>query len=164
MYLLLYSELMESAGVSIHDPERRQNQYRSRRKLSRYSQSRQGGQLSHENYCRARDVLLTRSLCCCEFSETNFSYSEYFFSRCAKNWPKIADATKAIFAMPVIAWDGDGMPSVKPAFKYYWAITMPLTLSVFLAWGLVMLLPWHRWNLRLKGKKAGARDIEHPSR
>ncbi|PVH79023.1 hypothetical protein DL98DRAFT_516380 [Cadophora sp. DSE1049] len=70
----------------------------------------------------------------------------------------------AIFAMPVFDWDDNGRPSVKPAFKYYWAITAPLTLSVFLSWALAMVLPWHRWGFKLSGKKMGKGDIELPSR
>ncbi|KAH7416743.1 hypothetical protein BKA64DRAFT_655996 [Cadophora sp. MPI-SDFR-AT-0126] len=70
----------------------------------------------------------------------------------------------AVFAMPVFDWDSNGKPFVKPAFKYYWAITAPLTLSVFLSWGLAMILPWHRWIFKLSGKKAVQADVELPLR
>ncbi|KAL5322298.1 hypothetical protein ACEPPN_010270 [Leptodophora sp. 'Broadleaf-Isolate-01'] len=72
----------------------------------------------------------------------------------------------AIFAMPVIDWDENGQPKVKPAFKYYWAVTAPLTLSIFLSWGLAMLLPWHRWIPKFSGNrnKQTNGDIGPPSR
>ncbi|KAG4432064.1 hypothetical protein IFR05_012459 [Cadophora sp. M221] len=72
----------------------------------------------------------------------------------------------AIFAMPVIDWDENGRPTMKPAFKYYWAITAPLTLSVFLSWGLAMLLLWHRWIPKFSGtrNKPTNGDIDLASR
>lgn len=77
--------------------------------------------------------------------------------------PNIADAAKGIFAMPVFDWDSNGKPSVKPAFKYYWAVTAPLTLSVFLSWGLAMMLPWHRWIVKLGWERGTAVDVEKSS-
>jgi hypothetical protein len=56
---------------------------------------------------------------------------------------------KAIFAMPVYDWDGNGVPIVKSGFKYYWAVTIPLTAVVLLSWGLAMLLPWRAWVARI---------------
>jgi hypothetical protein len=47
--------------------------------------------------------------------------------------------------MPVFNWDTGSTPVVKDAFKYYWAIAIPLTFLVFVAWGIVMLLPWRVW-------------------
>jgi hypothetical protein len=57
--------------------------------------------------------------------------------------------TQAIFAMPVYDWDGNGVPIVKSGFKYYWAVTIPLTAVVLLSWGLAMLLPWRAWVARI---------------
>jgi Mg2+ and Co2+ transporter CorA len=56
----------------------------------------------------------------------------------------------AIFAMPVFNWDGNS-PIIKPAFKYYWAVTGPLTLFVLLSWALAMLLPWKLWLSMVNG-------------
>ena len=49
--------------------------------------------------------------------------------------------------MPVFNWDGigDHTPVVKTAFKYYWAVTVPLTVLVFTVWAFAMLFPWRRW-------------------
>jgi Mg2+ and Co2+ transporter CorA len=66
----------------------------------------------------------------------------------------------AIFAMPVFDWDGNTL-IVKPGFKYYWAVTAPLTLFVLLSWSLAMLLPWKSWLSTIKGgRKALNRDVE----
>jgi len=59
----------------------------------------------------------------------------------------------AIFAMPVFEWDGTGTPAIKSGFKRYWAITVPLTVTVFLIWGAATLLPWRSWVGERLGKK-----------
>ncbi|KAH8772028.1 hypothetical protein F5882DRAFT_506105 [Hyaloscypha sp. PMI_1271] len=67
----------------------------------------------------------------------------------------------AIFAMPVIDWEAEGMPVVKKGFKYYWAVTAPLTLLVLASWGLAMLFPWKKWISRLiESPQTRGRDIE----
>jgi hypothetical protein len=52
--------------------------------------------------------------------------------------------------MPVFDFDADSAPVMKPAFRYYWAITLPLTVTVLLVWSLMTLLPWERWTARWK--------------
>jgi len=47
--------------------------------------------------------------------------------------------------MPVYDWDGDGAPSVKSGFKYYWIVAAPLTVFVLISWASAMLLPWKAW-------------------
>lgn len=47
--------------------------------------------------------------------------------------------------MPVFNWDGNGAPAIKPGFKYYWAVAIPLTILVLGIWALSMLLPWKEW-------------------
>ncbi len=39
-------------------------------------------------------------------------------------------------------WDGDGAPVIKSGFKYYWAVTIPVTLLVLTIWALAMFVPW----------------------
>jgi Mg2+ and Co2+ transporter CorA len=56
----------------------------------------------------------------------------------------------AIFAMPMFDWDAN-TPTIKPGFKYYWAVTAPLTLFVLLSWALAMLLPWKLWLSMVNG-------------
>lgn len=51
----------------------------------------------------------------------------------------------AIFALPFFDWDSDGSPAVKAEFKYYWAITLPLTFLVLILWTLATILPWRKW-------------------
>jgi Mg2+ and Co2+ transporter CorA len=51
----------------------------------------------------------------------------------------------AIFAMPLYNWDDNTLPVIKDGFKYYWAITIPLTVLVLVLWALAMLLPWALW-------------------
>jgi hypothetical protein len=62
----------------------------------------------------------------------------------------------AIFAMPVFEWDGN-TPIIKLRFKYYWAVTVPLTLFVLLLWALAMLLPWKSWLSKLKKRTEGSK-------
>jgi len=63
--------------------------------------------------------------------------------------------------MPVIDWEAEGMPVVKKGFKYYWAVTAPLTLLVLASWGLAMLLPWKKWISGLiESPRTRGRDIE----
>jgi Mg2+ and Co2+ transporter CorA len=65
----------------------------------------------------------------------------------------------ALFAMPVFDWDNN-TPAVKTGFKYYWAVTIPLTLFVILSWGLAMLLPLKSWLSMVKGgRKYPDRDV-----
>jgi hypothetical protein len=48
--------------------------------------------------------------------------------------------------MPVLDFSvQDGGSVFKPSFKYYWAVTIPLTFVLILVWSLVLLLPWKRW-------------------
>jgi hypothetical protein len=42
--------------------------------------------------------------------------------------------------MPVYNWDVNGAPMVKPGFKYYWAVTIPLTILVLMLWALAMTI------------------------
>ena len=63
--------------------------------------------------------------------------------------------------MPVIDWEAEGMPVIKEGFKYYWAVTAPLTLLVLASWGLAMLFPWKKWISRLiENPQTRGRDIE----
>ncbi|KUJ07168.1 uncharacterized protein LY89DRAFT_691967 [Mollisia scopiformis] len=66
----------------------------------------------------------------------------------------------AVFAMPVFDWDADGAPVMKPASRYYWAITVPLTVTILLTWCLMILLPWNKWIDGLKGKGEGEVESE----
>lgn len=43
--------------------------------------------------------------------------------------------------MPTFNWDGDGVPTINSGFKYYWAITIPVTLLVLFIWILARMLP-----------------------
>jgi hypothetical protein len=52
------------------------------------------------------------------------------------------DSSQAIFAMPVFNWDETGTAIVKPGFKYYWAVSVPLTAIVLLSWAIAILSPW----------------------
>jgi hypothetical protein len=57
--------------------------------------------------------------------------------------------------MPVFNWDVNGVPLIGPGFKYYWAVTIPLTVLVLKTWALGMFLPWRRWFAgTLHGSKA----------
>lgn len=68
---------------------------------------------------------------------------------------------QAIFAMPVFNWDGNGSPVIKTGFKYYWAVTAPLTLFVLVLWALAMLLPWKSWVAKVQEKeKADEQDVK----
>jgi ABC-type microcin C transport system permease subunit YejB len=60
--------------------------------------------------------------------------------------------------MPVYDWDANGVPVIKKGFKYYWAVTIPLTAVVLLSWGVVTLLPWRAWVARIS--KSGKRNDE----
>ncbi|PMD67668.1 uncharacterized protein K444DRAFT_606570 [Hyaloscypha bicolor E] len=51
--------------------------------------------------------------------------------------------------MPVLDWEAEGRPVVKKGFKYYCAVTAPLTLLVLASWGVAMLFPWKKWISRL---------------
>jgi hypothetical protein len=64
--------------------------------------------------------------------------------------------------MPVFNWDGNGAPAIKPGFKYYWAVAVPLTILVLGVWALGMLLPWKEWCAKKKGIwiARGHRDFE----
>lgn len=54
--------------------------------------------------------------------------------------------------MPVFEWDGSGSPVFRSGFKRYWAITVPLTVTVFLLWGAATILPWRSWLFERYGK------------
>jgi hypothetical protein len=71
---------------------------------------------------------------------------------------------KAIFAMPVYDWDGNGVPIVKSGFKYYWAVTIPLTAVVLLSWGLALLLLWRAWVARISKSEKREEDEEYEMR
>jgi hypothetical protein len=43
--------------------------------------------------------------------------------------------------MPTFNWDDDGVPTINSGFKYYWAITIPVTLLVLFIWILARMLP-----------------------
>jgi hypothetical protein len=43
--------------------------------------------------------------------------------------------------MPTFNWDEDGVPTINSGFKYYWAITIPVTLLVLFIWILARMLP-----------------------
>ena len=53
--------------------------------------------------------------------------------------------------MPFFNWDDDGAPVIKSGFKYYWAVTMPLTILVLTTWALGMALPWKKWFAKMFG-------------
>ena len=59
-------------------------------------------------------------------------------------------------------WDGDGAPAIKSGFKYYWAVTIPLTILVLTLWALGMFLPWKEWfgkeTRRLRTQGLGSKD------
>ena len=67
---------------------------------------------------------------------------------------------QAIFAMPAFNWDGNGPPLIKTGFKYYWAVTAPLTVFVLVSWALAMLLPWRSWVAKIQGKENAGQDVE----
>jgi hypothetical protein len=72
-----------------------------------------------------------------------------------------ADLHQAIFAMPVFEWGANGAPVMKNGFRYYWAVTIPLTLLVLASWALAMLLPWKRWLAKTGLSKASdVQDVE----
>jgi hypothetical protein len=54
-------------------------------------------------------------------------------------------SSEAIFAMPMFNWDGNGAPIIGAGFKYYWAVTIPLTILVLATWAMGMFLPWKKW-------------------
>jgi hypothetical protein len=74
------------------------------------------------------------------------------------------DTPQALFAIPVFNWDSSsGFPLVESGFKVYWAVTLPLTLFVFVFWALAMLLPWGKWFAFLSGgsrRKLMVGDVE----
>ena len=47
--------------------------------------------------------------------------------------------------MTVFNWEGSGAPILGAGFKYYWAVTIPLTILVLTTWALGMFLPWKKW-------------------
>jgi hypothetical protein len=55
--------------------------------------------------------------------------------------------------MPTFNWDGDGSPIVKPGFRYYWVVTVLVTILVLLLWTLARLLPWKLWAERFIGHR-----------
>ena len=48
--------------------------------------------------------------------------------------------------MPVLTWEDNELPVVKPGFKYYWIIVIPLTFFVVVSWFLAIVLPWENWR------------------
>ena len=67
----------------------------------------------------------------------------------------LVNTSQTVFAMPVFNWDGNGAPVLKPGFKYYWAVTIPVTVVVLTLWALAMALPWKRWTARISPTKPG---------
>jgi hypothetical protein len=68
---------------------------------------------------------------------------------------------QAIFAMPIFEWDANGAPVMKNGFRYYWAVTIPLTLLVLASWAMAMLLPWRKWLAKTGlSKTPDGQDIE----
>lgn len=57
--------------------------------------------------------------------------------------------------MPVFNWNEEGVPIVTKGFRYYWAVTVPLTCLVLVSWGLAMLLPWRDWLSNVKKSTKG---------
>jgi hypothetical protein len=55
--------------------------------------------------------------------------------------------------MPTFNWEGDGVPIFKSGFRYYLAVTVPVTILVLLVWTLARLLPWRSWAERLTGHR-----------
>ncbi|TGO70473.1 hypothetical protein BELL_0721g00050 [Botrytis elliptica] len=49
----------------------------------------------------------------------------------------------SVFAMPVFTWTPDGSMIIQKGFGYYWAVTVPLTLIILVAWAVSMVIP-HR--------------------
>ncbi|TGO56087.1 hypothetical protein BOTNAR_0230g00180 [Botryotinia narcissicola] len=49
----------------------------------------------------------------------------------------------SVFAMPVFTWTPEGFMIIQKGFGYYWAVTIPLTLIVLMAWGVSIVIP-HR--------------------
>ena len=47
--------------------------------------------------------------------------------------------------MPVFNWEDKSQPTIKPGFKIFWAVAVPLTLLAFVFWLLLMELPWRKW-------------------
>ena len=45
----------------------------------------------------------------------------------------------------MFSWGDNGLPVANAGFKYYWAVTIPLTLVVLVLWAVAMLLPWEKW-------------------
>jgi hypothetical protein len=63
--------------------------------------------------------------------------------------------------MPVFNWDEPNGPIIKKAFRYYFAIALPLTFCVLLIWAASMWLPWTKWMARVQTVKENRRaDIE----
>jgi hypothetical protein len=62
--------------------------------------------------------------------------------------------------MPVFNWDGNGAPTIKPGFKYYLAVAIPLTILVLGIWALGMLLPWKEWLAKKTGSWTACRRRE----
>jgi hypothetical protein len=52
--------------------------------------------------------------------------------------------------MPVFNWDETGSAIVKPGFKYYWVVCVPLTALVLLSWVVTILFPWHSGMARIR--------------
>jgi hypothetical protein len=75
----------------------------------------------------------------------------------------MSSTQQAVFAMPVIDWEGQGAPTTNKGFKYYWAVAIPLTICVLAAWSLAMVLPWRKWisNLRGNSKDEEALELHH---
>ena len=58
--------------------------------------------------------------------------------------------------MPLFNWDEPG-PVVKPNFKYYWAIAIPLTFTVMLVWACMIFPPWTTWLMAWRVRE---KDVE----
>lgn len=60
--------------------------------------------------------------------------------------------------MPVFDWDETGRDIVKPSFKYYWAVAIPLTVLVLVSWVISILFPWHSGIARIRER---LRTVRH---
>jgi hypothetical protein len=68
------------------------------------------------------------------------------------NFVRRAKFQQAFFAMPLFNWNASAHESVyNPRFWRYWTVTIPLTVLVFLLWGV-----WVRWSMALHKKQ----DVE----
>lgn len=68
------------------------------------------------------------------------------------------NSTKDTFFNPV-GWRRVPSGVFNKGFNIYWAVTLPLTLLVFVFWGVVMLIPWAKWVELFRGRKRVSTDV-----